>query len=108
MELKMKKMILACAVFIISSGTSFAACKGGVERYVDVLYSGKTDGSYGGVKVKFKGENDFEPVLQQVDPSKDGYFEYMYIRTMLLNAKLLHRPVKVGCENENIVSVYLL
>lgn len=103
----MKKMILACAVFMLSSGTSFAACKAGPARYIDQLYSGKTDGSYGGVKVKFKGENDFEPVLQQVDPSRDGYFEYMYIRSMLLNAKLLHQPVVVDCIGEYIVAVYL-
>ena len=105
--MKFEKMVLACAVFIISSGTSFAACKEGTYHYIDVLYSGKTDGSYGGVRVKFKGEKDFVPVLQQVDPSKDGYFEYMYIRSMLLNAQLLQRKVKVGCENEQIVSVYL-
>ncbi len=103
----MKKMILACAIFILSSETSFAACKEGPARYIDILYSGKTDSSYAGVKVKFKGQNDFEPVLQQIDPRKDGYLEYMYIRSMLLNAKLLHLPVQVECIGQHIVAVYL-
>ena len=106
MELKMKKMILACAVFMLSSGTSFAACEG-QARYIDVLYSGRADSDYS-MKVKFKDEDVYWPVFQQIDPSKDGYLNYMYIRAMLLNAKVLNLPVKVGCENENIVSAYLL
>ncbi|MGR1254937.1 hypothetical protein [Aeromonas veronii] len=102
----MKKILFGFALILLSSEMAFAGCQSGKTLYVDKLYSGKTFGDYP-MRVKFKGDSEFILVEPKTDPSAAGHFEYKYIGSMLLNAKILGLPVMVGCENGQIVSVYL-